>query len=291
MNKRILGRMKKPTLWLPLLLLAIIAMRVHWRQPAARSAPGAIAIPVPGGPTMNYSEREPFDLIPSNDPLPPSTETSALVAKTDALEKPEQARPDLAAWVQRDARGAARYAESLTPDRGREDILPRVARLWAALDPFAALTWADQLSDARERQVALAAGCSQWAERNPAAAMRMAEQFRLGDNGGGVLADLAQQWASTDMASALAWATSRPPGNQREQLIEVIAFVLAQEDSPAAAQLVMTQIASGPMRTEAVSGVLRRWAARDADAALAWVAALPESMERERAIDVFAAQN
>ncbi len=283
--------MRKIPLWLPLLGLLIIAVPVHFRPPAVTPAPNAIAVPVPRGPAMNRRLQGPVVFDSNNDSFPLLMEPSALAATTDALKKKAPARLDLAAWVQRDAREAARFVESLTPDQGREDILTELARLWAARNPLDALAWADQLNDAHERQIALAAGCSQWAQQNSPEAMRMAEQFGLGDNGGAVLADLAQQWASTDTASALAWAIRRPSSSQREQLIEVIAFVLAQKDSPAAARLVMAQIPSGPMRTEAVSGVVCRWTTRDAGAALAWVAALPEGPEQERAIDVFAGMN
>jgi hypothetical protein len=205
-----------------------------------------------------------------------------------AATRAEEISPvSFAQWIGRDPRAAARYAESLSPEQVREDALRLLATKWAASDSRSATAWADNLKNTDERSTALAAVFGQIAESNPAEAVQSAAKF-LTDDQGTVVANLAQQWAAVDLPSALAWALSRPQNLEHEQVLERMTFVLAKKDPSAAANLAATQIPPGPIQVEALIMVLHQWAARDFDAALAWVSTSPSGLQLDRAIDELA---
>jgi hypothetical protein len=130
--------------------------------------------------------------------------------------------------------------------------------------------------------------CPELAQTNLVAALALAENC-LGDGSNNVaqnlLDNLAQQWASQDIQAACAWAMAKPPGEQRDQLLQRIAFVAAKNNPAEAVQLVSQQMSPGQIQSEAAISVLYQWTRQDAAAAMAWAEAFPPGDLRERAIN------
>ncbi|HLP78393.1 MAG TPA: hypothetical protein VK327_15930, partial [Candidatus Paceibacterota bacterium] len=189
----------------------------------------------------------------------------------------------LSELISRDPAFAAKLAQSLAPENGREDALRRVAQEWGVADPEAALAWAEQLPDAGERKSALADATTQLAQTDPAKAVELAELHRLDDRNG-LMGNLAMLWAQKDLASALDWAGRQPAGDQKNEIIARLAFVESQTSPLEAANRVVRDIPPGPAQEEAVMSVLNQWANRDFASASAWVERFPEGSFRDRAI-------
>jgi hypothetical protein len=78
---------------------------------------------------------------------------------------------------------------------------------------------------------------------------------------------------------------AKPPGEQRDQLLQRIAFVVAKTNPAEAAQLVSQQMSPGQTQTEAAISVLYQWTQQDPAAAMAWAESFPPGDLRERAIN------
>ncbi len=99
-----------------------------------------------------------------------------------------------------------------------------------------------------------------------------------------LLDNLAQQWAIQDVQAASTWALTKPPGEQRDRLLQRIAFVESRTNPEQAARLTVEQMSPGPTQSEAAISVLYQWARSDSGAALAWAESFPAGDLRDRAI-------
>jgi hypothetical protein len=157
-------------------------------------------------------------------------------------------------------------------------------RALAARDPMAALEAALRWPAGDERDQALAAVCFGWAHSNPAEAVKMAQMLQQPQ---AVMENLVQQWSTSDKVSALVWANAQGAGDQHDQFIQRVAFVLSKTDPANAAGLVAEQIPPGPIQDEAVMTVLHQWANQNLVAAANWAATFPFRSDQlqERALE------
>jgi hypothetical protein len=160
-------------------------------------------------------------------------------------------------------------------------------REWARNFPAEALAWVKNAPDGKQRVAVAEITCPQLAQTNPAAAVALAENC-LGSGTNNIaqylLDNMAQQWAAQDMQAANAWATSKPPGEQRDRLLQRIAVAESKANPDEAARLISEQISPGPTQNEAAMSVLYQWAQQDAAAAQAWAESFPAGDFRDRAI-------
>lgn len=169
-------------------------------------------------------------------------------------------------------------------DAALEKRLALMTRLrdWAAKDLDGALAWCLNLPAGDERNQALQALCFALAQSDPAHAVEMAQTLQQPED---VLENLVQQWAASDVASVLAWANNQPAGDQRDQLMQRVSYVLAQTDPADAAGLVAEQIPPGPAHDEAVMTVVHQWGNQNLPAAAAWVQTFPDGALKARATE------
>ena len=191
----------------------------------------------------------------------------------------------LAELVRADPLAAALFAETNSSGDTHDQLMHRVAQLWAATDSPGALNWAATLSNADERDGILTDVCLQVAASDPAKAVKIRSQFVTDDKPNTGLEVLTQRWGEKDFSAALDWALSRAVGEQRDLIIARLAFVQSQTSPIEAATLVVEKILSGGAQTEAVMSVLHQWASRDLEAAAKWVEFFPEGELRSRAIN------
>ena len=117
-------------------------------------------------------------------------------------------------------------------------------------------------------------------EEEIAAAVQDLASFKVSDP---MIENLSQQWATKNYSAALAFVVKLPAGEERDHLIQRVAFVQAQGSPLEAAQLVVAEIRPGLVQEEAVIMVVHQWALNDQGGAAAWVQRFPESKLRERA--------
>lgn len=239
---------------------------LHWRKRPVAAAP--VASVEPPGATVD---------VPPTDSIGPPVWASApgvISTSAEAVVPAPGESPTLTAPGQ---------GEKTSRPADKYEVL-RELRDWAAKDPAAALAGVMKLPAGAERNEALGAVCSGLAESDPASAVKLAHSLGLDTQPGAVMANLVQQWASADVASALDWADQQPAGAGRDELTTRVAFVLSQTDPADAATLVTKQISSGAGQDDALIMVLHQWAEQDLSGATAWMANLPDTPLRERAL-------
>jgi hypothetical protein len=188
----------------------------------------------------------------------------------------------LPALIDLDPAAAAALLANIEPGSFRDEYLLRLAQFWAARDSKAALEWASTLEDQSERMITLQNVCLEIAQSDPEAAIRTMENLELTDYTTS-LENMVQLWAGKDTLAASAWALARPEGEQRDNLLARVAYVMAEQNPIEAAKLVVNSIAPGEVQTEATISIVHRWAAQDWNSARAWVDIFPEGPLRERA--------
>lgn len=179
---------------------------------------------------------------------------------------------------------AARIAESIEPEDGRDQILLRVAQGWGSRDVSAALAWASGLSDEGERHDALVEISLEAANRDPSAAADIALEYGLDGESPSILPLLCQIWAEDNIRGVLSWSEKHAERLPHDEVVARIAFVQAQTEPAEAARLVAMQIEPGTVQDEAVMAVLHQWALRDPDEPLRWVERFSDGPLKERAL-------
>lgn len=160
-------------------------------------------------------------------------------------------------------------------------------RLAARKDPSGAWDWVLKQPDGDRRVEMLEELCCEIAQDgDPARAVALADELHLTNHG--TLSNLEQQWAQNDLPAAREWAVAKPAGDEKDELLEQVAYVWASADPENAARFVVDKMSPGNVQTEAAISVLHQWALRDFKGAEAWVELFPEGEIRQRAINELA---
>lgn len=161
-------------------------------------------------------------------------------------------------------------------------------RDWARNHPSDALDWLENAANGTQRLAVAEIVCPQLAQTNAEAAVKLAENCLGADTNNAaqyLLGTVAQIWAEQDIKSATAWALTKPAGEERDRLLQHIAFAESKTDPVEAAQLVSQQMSSGSFQSEAAVSVVYQWALQDPKSALAWAESFPAGDLRDRAIN------
>jgi hypothetical protein len=246
-------------------ILAVSLLITHSRKPV--SAP-AISSAV----TVKTVLPESADIIPvpADTELGPTNQNASAITET----LPTGTQP--AGEVQMNCIGAT--------DTQLEARLELMSywRDWAAKDLDSALARILNIPVGDERDQALQALCFGLAQTNPDHAVEMAQTLQQPEN---VMENLVQQWAASDLASALVWVNNLPAGDQRDQLMQRVTFVLSQTDPANSAGLVLEQMPASPAQDEAVMTVVHQWGNQNLQAAASWVLTFPDGALKERATE------
>src|SRR5690606_38076911 len=104
----------------------------------------------------------------------------------------------LAELAEIDPASAGALVESWEAGPVRDELLRRVAQLWAATDTAGAIEWVAHLPDPAEREQAATVLCHQLAATDPADAVRVAQLLGVGE-GSDAFASLVRLWAERDL--------------------------------------------------------------------------------------------
>ena len=183
----------------------------------------------------------------------------------------------LPALFAHDPERLARFAELQSDPALRELVIRQVALLWGAKDAERAVNWARALPDAAERDASMMDIANGLSSVDPGGAVQLREQFVGYARTDSALSNLVQQWAGFEFDAALAWTQARPPGLQRDDLLQRLIYVRAASgDPPAAAELVSVTSLSGEARIAAVASVTQEWVVQDRASAAEYLQTLDQ---------------
>jgi hypothetical protein len=188
-------------------------------------------------------------------------------------------------WAEVDGRAAARWAEGLPAGRLREEALAGVAVVWANQAMTDAAAWAGHLKDGPERESAVLAVAGEALRSDPVEALRLAMDLPANAQQEELVRHGAMEWAAQDAPAAAQWARQITDESLRERAMAAIATEWSTADPVAAATLAMWEISKGKAQSDAVMGIVQRWAQTQPDQAAAWVARFPEGELKETALE------
>ena len=227
--------------------------------------------------------------------LPPALDATDFATQLRKLSsaswrrKWEQAR-DLARSIPpQDASNALATAEKILPRQEWYNFRYQLLQKWAEADPQAVLAYGQSLKNRNDGQQAISTALQEWAKREPEAALAWVEKQPLGQQRQNFLSAALQGLAEEDPKKALERLNS-VPNSQRRWIRDQIIQTLAQTDPKQAAELALqndrgsSRYGGGFPGEGALGSVLQKWVAQDAEAAVSWLQAQPESIRKRRSV-------
>jgi hypothetical protein len=191
---------------------------------------------------------------------------------------------NLAAAGKRDSRTKATsslqaFRDRITKARGEKDRAKRMDLLAEAvqtLDPSQirqTLAEVEAMKDCQFRPQLRGMLLSRWGESDPKAALAYAQGLGSSMENLGEIRSVMRSWGASDFPAAKAWVEGLPAGLLKDNVLESLAFALAQKDPAAALSLARSLPGADGQRF--LRGAINAWCLQDADAAFAYVAKLP----------------
>lgn len=187
-------------------------------------------------------------------------------------------------WAKNDGPAAA-WVEQLPEGPMREDALSGVAIEWANTGLNDATAWAAQLSNPAEHDSALLAVANEAIRSEPVAALDIAVELPQNAQRDELIRHAAMEWGAQDGESAGNWAQQITDVSLRDQVLSAIATAWSETDPFSAATLAVQDISEGRSQSDAVIGIVQRWAQRQPAEAAAWVKQFPAGALKQTAIE------
>jgi len=291
---------------------SLVEPRPAARQPSVglQSAPGIEApLPVtspepPTNPLLRNLASVLDSLQAETNPMEQAQKLASLAEGVAAADLPEaiaflnEAKPTrlgqalelrlLRQWAGNEPQTAANWVSQLSPGTVRPEALNAVAIVWANQNLSEAVQWLRQLPGEGERTEALVTAAYEAARTQPVEALNLATDLPPGESRNDLIIHAASQWAAQAPAAAAEWASRIPDGNLREQVMAEVSTAWGETDPVAAATFATQSLAPGKPQSDAVVGVVQRWAPKQPAAAAAWVAEFPAGALRDTALEELA---
>jgi hypothetical protein len=195
-------------------------------------------------------------------------------------------RKKFAEWVKNNPQEAVDAAAWFGNDYVGHGMLKQAGKTWGQSDPAAALRYASKLPS---RQLAAFADevVGQWAGRDLKAAVEFASAQENPVFRGALAQGLVKEWGKTDAAAALAWSQTNLRGAARNEAIAGLIGATAEKDLHAAGELA-AGMEPGPAQDRACASLFETWfnkGREHRDAALEWLADLPDESARRNAME------
>ncbi len=193
---------------------------------------------------------------------------------------------NVAAWAARDPRHAAEVAAKYSRGYAAQEALKHIGKAWAASDPEGGLRFASTLPGPSRSALApeILRG---WAERDLASAARFTAAQTDTTFRNALAQGLVGAWGKKDPAGALAWSQENLSGTARNDAVGGIVQAVAEKNLVTAGELIAGMDA-GPTQDRAAASLFEVWFKKGADqrdAALEWLAALPDKEARRAALE------
>lgn len=179
------------------------------------------------------------------------------------------------AWAGRDPRAAAAGIMELKDPMARWGGMHSVMRHFSEQDPDGALQWAKSLPEAGMRQQVLNQLFQQLGQRDPDKALVLAESLPKHQQLQ-VQKEFVGAWIRRDPEAAEAWILSRSNTIEQQQLVMATVGPLSWMD-PARASTLVTKLAPGSARDNALRDLIGMWNWSDSTAAQSFAQTLPEA--------------
>lgn len=187
-------------------------------------------------------------------------------------------------WAEADSRSAADWANRLPPGGMRDAALNQAVVAWADGSWTEAAAWARQLPNKADRDHALQNIAEEVLRNAPVEAVQLATELQSSPQRDELLRHAGAEWASREPIKAVQWAGDIGDEQLREQILSGVALSWSENDPVSAANLVLKEIRFGRLQSDAIIGILERWAQSSPEQAAAWVEAFPASDLRETAV-------
>jgi hypothetical protein len=191
-------------------------------------------------------------------------------------------------WAGNDPETAGDWVSQLSPGPVRSEAINAVAIAWANQNLSGAVQWMRQLPGEGERMDALVTAAYEAARTQPAKALDLASELPAGESRSDLIIHATSQWAAQSPADAAQWASRIHEGNLRQRVLAEVATAWGESDPVAAATFAAQALAPGKPQSDAVVGVVQRWAPKEPAAAAAWVAEFPAGTLRDTALQELA---
>lgn len=197
--------------------------------------------------------------------------------------------PDMksvADWAKRDPRRAAEAVAGMGAEYAAREAMKYVGRAWAESDPEGGLRFALTL-DNQSRPALASEIIGTWAQRDLSAAVKFASAQEDPVLRASFAQGLVNTWAKTDPSEALAWSQENLRGAARAEVIGGLIKTVAEKDIEAAGELVAA-MEPGAAQNRACASIFETWFKKGKDhrdAALAWLAELPDPQARNSALE------
>jgi hypothetical protein len=191
-------------------------------------------------------------------------------------------------WASNDPQTAADWVSRSSLAPARPEAINAVAIVWANQNLSEAVQWVQQLPGEGERTDALVAAAYEAARSQPVEALKLASELPAGDSRNDLITHAASQWAAQAPEDAAEWAGRIPDDNLRQRVLAEIATAWGESDPEAAATFAAKMLTPGKPQSDAVVGVVQRWAPKQPAAAAAWVDQFPAGTLRDTALQELA---
>jgi hypothetical protein len=177
------------------------------------------------------------------------------------------------AWADKDPAAATAALLTVKDENVRDQASRTLLSRWAQHDPARALAWARNVSEPSMRISCLRGYFSVVGQRDPEGAIAQISELPRSQQPG-FLVNVLGNWMQTDHDAAIAWVTSRPNSLERQQLLKSavgFAGLLTGEQT----SLLVSQLAPGSARDQALKQLIGNWTWTDPEAAIAFTETLP----------------
>jgi hypothetical protein len=188
-------------------------------------------------------------------------------------------------WAQSDAPSASAYVQQLSAGQMRQSALSGVAIEWANTNLNDAVVWARQLPDLTEQNAVLLTIANEAVRVDPVESLRLAANLPRDNQRDELIRHAAMEWASKDAEQAVSWARQIGDVQLRSQVLMSVATTWSETDPVSAATLAATEIPEGRDQSDAVIGIIERWAQQQPEVAAAWVEQFPAGALRTAAVE------
>jgi hypothetical protein len=234
----------------------------------------------------NFNGRDNLRMTVVNRVLKADIEKGLLAMKEWNIRHYVPDMKNVSEWAARDPRHAAEVVAGLGSEYAAREAMKFVGRTWAQSDPEGGLHFALTLND--QSRAALASEIiGAWAQRDLSAAARFATAQENPVSRAAMAQGLVNTWAKSDAAGALAWSQENLRGSARTEAIGGIIKTVAEKDIEAAGDLA-AGMEPGAAQNRACASIFETWFNKgkdQRDAALAWLAQLPDPQARNAALD------
>lgn len=188
-------------------------------------------------------------------------------------------------WARHDAAAASVWAQQLPAGSLRQDAMSGVAVEWANTGLGEAVAWGRLLPEPAEKQAVLFSVANEAVRLDPVVALQLATELPVDTRSTDLIQRSSREWAAADGEQAVTWARQIEDGDLRGQVLASMAVALSENDPVTAATVVTSEIPAGRAQSDAVVGIIERWAQSQPEQAAAWVEQFPDNDLKSAAVE------